>query len=108
MDEIAPEFNSSLQYLWRISNMLWSAHTAAMDTTTTRDEFLILKQLDIELYPRMNYRERWEAYVLKERAKKLGARDVEDYFIFLNNLAHEKKLIMKDKDVMPAVVKNTR
>lgn len=108
MDEVTPEFNSSLQYLWRISNMLWSAHTASMDTSTTRDEFVILKQLDIELYPRMNYCERWEAWVLKERAKKLKPIDVEDYFIFLNTLAHDKGLIMKDKDVAPAVVLNTR
>ncbi len=108
MDEVAPEFNSSLQYLWRISNMLWSAHTARMDDTTTKDEFAILEQLEIELDPRMTEQERWEAEVLNRRARKLSPVAIKDYFIYLNRIAHSKKLIMKDKDLAPAVVKNTR
>lgn len=109
MDEVAPEFNSSLQYLWRISNMLWSAHTARMDDTTTRDEFAILEQLEIELDPRMSYVERAEAeYFNKLARKSLSPIAIKEYFRYLNRTAHLKGLIMKDKSVLPGVVENTR
>lgn len=107
-DEVRPEFNSSLQYLWRISNLLWSAHTARMDETTAKDEFNILEQLEIELDPRMSEQERWEASCLNRLARKLKPSDIKEYFLYLNRKAHASGLIMKDRESAPGVVRNTR
>jgi len=107
MEELAPEFNSSMQYLWRISNLLWSAHNARMDQETLKDEFYILEQLEIELDPRMSELERWEADVLNYYASKLKRLAIKNYFIYLNRLAHSKGLIMKDREGGPAVTRNT-
>lgn len=105
MDDSQPEFNSSLQYLWRISNLLWSAHTARMDQTTQKDEVYILEQLEIELDPRMTEQERYYADFLNGKAKSLKPLAIKNYFIFLNRIAHEKGLIMKDKETLPGVIK---
>lgn len=94
MEEVRPEFNSSLQYLWRISNLLWSAHTTCMDETTRSDELTILEQLEIELDPRMTSQERWESEILRRRARGLMSEPIREYFIFLNRLAHQKGLIL--------------
>lgn len=108
MEEIKPEFNSSLQYLWRISNLLWSAHTACMDERTRQDEFSMLEQLQIELDPRMNEQERWQGWLLNKRASNLNKHMITDYFLFLNRIAHDKGLIMKDQDTLPAMLRNTK
>lgn len=108
VEPVAPEFNSSLQYLWRVSNLLWSAHMARMDQDTVKDEFYILEQLEIELDPRMDEEERWEASVLNFYAAKMNKRAIKEYFLYLNRIAHAKGLIMKDKSQMPAVVGNAR
>lgn len=57
-NEPTPEFNSSLEYLRRISFLLWSIHVARMETKSCEDDFLLLDELDIELDPRMTIEER--------------------------------------------------
>ena len=79
-----------------------------MDEKTYKDEFAMLEELEIELDPRMSEVERWEADILCRRARRLKPADIKDYFIFLNRLAHSKGLIMKDRDMLPGVVRNTR
>jgi len=80
-----------------------------MDKNTVADEFTILQQLDIELNPRMNAGEIKACEELRLACKySLNTEKIRLYFLFLNNLAHSKKLIMKDNEQAPAVVKNTR
>ena len=108
MEEPKSEFNSSLQYLWQINNLIWSACTASIDDDNSKDEFRILHLLDVLLDPRMTEQERWEASVLSSKAMKgYDYSKIRDYFIYLNRIAHSKGLILKDKDTLPAVIRNT-
>jgi len=79
-----------------------------MDDTTTKDEFAILEQLEIELDPRMTEEERVIANGLNKKARSLRSIEIKRYFLYLNRLAHDKGLIMKDRETAPAVVMNTR
>jgi hypothetical protein len=101
------EFNSSLQYLWRISNLIWSAHVSSMNAKTVTDEVLILEQLHIELDPEMSDDERKAAEDLRVEVKKSYLKaDIRKYFIHLNRFAHKKGLVLKKVQKRAGVISN--
>jgi len=105
-NEPSPEFNSSIEYLKRISQLLWSIHIARQETESCEDDFLLLESLDIELDPRMNVDERNQSELLRGRCVNgKNKQMIRDWFVFLNRLAHDKKLIMKNSDQMAGVIR---
>ena len=103
-DKKEPMFNSGIAYLQRISNLLWSFHLSRVEEQKPAYEFKILEDLDMELDPRMNDKERGEAETLRHLAEKNPTRYNRDYFIFLNRFAHKQGLIMKDIKVTPGIL----
>jgi len=77
-----------------------------METENAEDDFIILDSLDIELIPRMN-----EEEIAASSEKRLlclqgkNKAKTREWFIYLNVLAHSKKLIMKDSDQMAGVIR---
>lgn len=106
-DNPRPEFNSSLQYLERISRLLWAAHVASMDDETTADELNALQQLHLELDPRtvnkkicVGQKEYDVTQYLewcRKEAKSKNPEKIRNYFRALNRFAHSEGLIMKDR-----------
>lgn len=105
--EASPQFNSSLDYLKRISWLMNVAHTASVNDDDFLDWFWVLEQLHIELLPRMNPYEENILDTLMKRAR-VGVKyrqPVRAYHSALNILAHQKDLIMTDKETGPMALR---
>lgn len=89
-----PEFNGAVHHAYRVAMLISSYQAAASETVDTTDDFIFLDLLDQEIDPYMTPEEKWEADILRGRAKNNPA-NIREYFIFLNNLTHIKGIMQK-------------
>jgi len=115
-DNKDPKFNSSIQYLERIGNLINYIHQCVI-TESWDLAYLTLSQLYDELYPRLSKEQRdlidplekHTTFLYKLKKNNMAIFDewtfinnFRAWFRNLNNAAHQQKLIMEDKPTSEA------
>lgn len=102
------EFNSGIAYLKRLDSIIKVYHMSYSDNDAD-SVFRAVDSLYCELDPRMEKHELQLHYKLRINAKNsLRKNDLEplrEWFLHLNRFAHSQKLIMRDADTMPGVIR---
>ena len=108
-----PRFNSSLNYLFRVNNLMDSAHILKLEADNNDSNYLpyfsILESIHIEIMPRLTEEENEEARRLMNKARVcLGNNQRTDiilYHFHINELAHNHNLILVDEESLDSIKK---